>query len=85
MPAFRQVKKLKDRPAEEKAYLEAEPWTEYKEIMGDSPALRRALSKLKRWRRRTPLHQGTLFLDEVGENPPRGSAQAPVRPAKEGI
>ncbi|HEY6270366.1 MAG TPA: sigma 54-interacting transcriptional regulator [Terriglobales bacterium] len=63
--AFRQVNELKDRLAEEKAYLEEELRTEYnfEEIVGDSPALRRALKQVEAV---APTDATALVLGETG-------------------
>jgi transcriptional regulator with GAF, ATPase, and Fis domain len=38
-------------------------------MIGDSPALRQALKQVEAVAPTTSLHQGTLFLDEVGDIP----------------
>ncbi len=63
--AFRRVSELKDRLVEEKAYLEEELRTEYnfEEIVGESPALRRALKQVEAV---APTDATALVLGETG-------------------
>ena len=63
--AYRQVAELKDRLAEEKAYLEDELRTEYnfEEIVGESPALKRTLKQVETV---APTDSTTLILGETG-------------------
>jgi len=63
--AYRQVAELKDRLAEEKAYLEDELRTEYnfEEIVGESPALKRTLKQVETV---APTDATVLILGETG-------------------
>lgn len=63
--AFRQVAELKDRLAEEKAYLEEELRTEYnfEEAVGGSPALKRTLKEVETV---APTDATVLILGETG-------------------
>ena len=63
--AYRQVAELRDRLAEEKAYLEDELRTEYnfEEIVGESPALKRALKQVETV---APTDATVLILGETG-------------------
>jgi PAS domain S-box-containing protein len=63
--AYRQLAELKDRLAEEKAYLEEELRTEYnfEEIVGESPALKRTLKQVEAV---APTDATVLILGETG-------------------
>src|SRR4029077_5803668 len=63
--AFRTIAELKDKLAEERLYLESEIRTEhpFEEIVGDGPALRRALQQVEVV---APTDSTVLLLGETG-------------------
>ena len=63
--AFSEIEALRDRLQQEKVYLEEETRTEryFEEIIGESPALRRALNKVEAV---APTDSTVLILGETG-------------------